>query len=376
MNLRNLLTVFAVWLLLASCTSGTEGIFASIEREQKIVDAGNLSNTSTITHMAEFNGRYYAAGGGALFHRATGTSSWDSTSSLNGTGNRKYVAVGKTTTHLFVLVNEGATATNKVFSSSDASTWTDITPAGFIPVSLVPIRNRDGITSDQLVVTASDFRNVFLISGGSVGSAVDLVTGGGNEITAAAKSGTDYYLVNESRIYHLPNFGSVSVVDTSAFSSLGHGYRGLIILSGTSMDGVYLSTNRGSIVKGTVADIVDNTWTTATILEPAARVGTDTVAFDQFLYQGISGSESLWVGTTFANVSEGYGYGSISTGGVVTKNPPAGTNSNNYTSSKLNSYTTPLLFMGGAAPNGTYFLGTAAHGLWSWDPVNKSWSPQ
>jgi len=166
------------------------------------------------------------------------------------------------------------------------------------------------------------------------------------------------------------------VVDTSAFSSLGHGYRGLIILSGTSMDGVYLSTNRGSIVKGTVADIVDNTWTTATILEPAARVGTDTVAFDQFLYQGISGSESLWVGTTFANVSEGYGYGSISTGGVVTKNPPAGTNSNNYTSSKLNSYTTPLLFMGGAAPNGTYFLGTAAHGLWSWDPVNKSWSPQ
>ena len=73
MNLRNLLTGLGVLILAASCTSGTEGIFASLEREQKIVSAGGLNTKATVTHMAELNGRYYAAGGGSLFQRAAQT---------------------------------------------------------------------------------------------------------------------------------------------------------------------------------------------------------------------------------------------------------------------------------------------------------------
>lgn len=362
-----------VALSFMSCTSGTGGIFASLEKEQKIVDTGNLSNSATFTHMTEFSGKYYAAGGRSLYTRTVGSSTeWTKTNTFLGTTYESVGAVGSTSSRLYALVNNKGTANNRLLTSSDGATWTDVTPSGIVPAALVPVRKTDGISSDELVMSATDYKTVYLLSGSTAPAAANL-TASGNEITAAVTVGTSYYLVNESRFFYLATWSTPAVEVNSPATDKG--MRGLIAFGAgatgnSTFDGkAFLSTNNGDVYQGTLSAGV---WTAGSNPAVDKTTNSEKIAFGQMLFQATSGNQALWIGVDHAVSYEGYGYAALSTTGALSLLPPSGTDSSNFSSSKLDTYAVPLLFKGSDG----YFLGTWGHGLWLWNSTTQTWSQQ
>jgi hypothetical protein len=383
MKLHNLFPALGVLLVtLGSCTAGTDGIFATIESEKKVEHTGNLSTTSTVTHMTEFNGKYYATGGRALFSRDTSSTTWSATTSINGTSPYYFEAVGSTGNlssggaKLYAIANTGDSSTDALYFSADGSTWTKVDLGTYRPAGLVPVRNNDGQTSEEIVVTASTCDTVWLFTSSTDPSTSQSATGvllassaaGANPITAAAKAAAsgstgEYYLANESFVYYLDaSFANVAKVTT--LPSSPKGYQGLLVLgtaNGGVPAGIYLttrsnSTTGGSVLYGTVSGA---TVTISSTLKSNYQLSSYPVTFNQMLVAG----SGLWVGTGPGTTTAGYeGYGYFNyTSGTWTYDPPSGADSA-YTSADLNTYAIPLLYK--APTSGDYFIGTASHGLW------------
>lgn len=418
MNLRSLSPLFGVLALtLASCTAGSDGIFASIEKEKKVVHTGNLSTTATVTHMTEFNDKYYATGGRALFVRDTSSTTWSSVTSVApaSTVTHYFTAVGSTGTtnattdtppagadpYLYAIANTGETSTNALYYSGDGTNWYKVDLGSYTPSALVPVRNNDGQTSDEVLVTSSGYDHVWILtvatdpSQSLAASAINLANAtaqttsgtvdapGANPITAAAKTSasgthTGYYFANESFVFSSYNPAGANL----AAVTLGSGYKGftgVLYLATTASSvpaGLYLTTKSKSDTGGGLYRLAGtistgSTASTVTTLISDKTLSGYPVSFDQMLLS----TSGLWIGTgpgTTTSGYEGYGYANYNSSDGFSIDPPDGTDSSNFTSSDLNTYAIPLLYKAPTA--GDYFIGTSAHGLWRW--ASSSWEQQ
>lgn len=386
-SLRNFLVYLAVALVTAfvsSCSSSTEGIFASIEREQKIVSLGGLSETATVTSMAELGGtvnRYFASGGKALFSRSTDTSSktWHK-STVSSSPVASVGAVHGGVERLF------AVAEGKLYWSADGSTWTLQTglDAEDRAEALVPLRKGDGYSNNELIVvvsTSASYRKVYRIdSSGALSSAIVLSTENlSAPIHSAATDGSNDYLASESNLWQLTGALTVTSVATSQGSGLD--FSGILYLdSGVesgAFEGFYITTfSRGRSGGGLYKATTSTTPWSFSGLETGVKAASNSnpVGFGGLLYN--SANKSLWLATGATTDVEGAGYMEYLLSTATFLQSPR-TNASNYTSSGLPSMAVGTLFRSSSE---LYFLGTVAHGLWLWDATGTStdrkWSQQ
>lgn len=364
MNLR-ILPLLAAIGLLASCTSGTEGIFASLEREQKIISLGGLSPSATVTSMAESGGKYYATGGKALFSRSTTGTTWDK--STVG-GSTEVQAVGVTASDLWAVAN-------RTLYRLVVDTWTPVAvPGTLAAIDLIPVRSANGHATSELVLVTDDggkANTVFRISGPTVGGALDLkgafadLSAETQTVTSAATDGTNYYLACESFLWKVDS--GFTAATRPAISGIPiSGYRGLIYFSGT----LTVSTRSNGTGGGGLYQITDTTQTTwaFTAIASDVKVDSNPVSFGQFMANATN--SSIWVATESTTTQEGNGYMELD--GTVLSTTP-NTDQSNYKSSILPKSAVGTFFRSSTAE---YFLGTVAHGLWSWNPAAKTWSQQ
>lgn len=205
MSLRTLMTGLAVTLLFASCTSGTTGIFAGLEVEQKIVSTGGLSTTASVSHMAESEpfSKYFITGGQSLFAKAYSATVWTKTT-IPGIPDYTVYAVGATggsttsgmldTTNYgkYVWVVQGSQSDSNypptLYGSADGgSTWAKIAlSGGETPIDLVPIRLAlDGYSTTELIVVTQvslnsgyNVNHFYFISAATSGSTTYTTTSG------------------------------------------------------------------------------------------------------------------------------------------------------------------------------------------------------
>jgi hypothetical protein len=79
------LSLFALLALLAGCVDYQEGLFASIEREERIPES-NLPKESSVFGMVKADGKYYVSLG-KLYERSTSGGDWDSIAPPPGFGD-------------------------------------------------------------------------------------------------------------------------------------------------------------------------------------------------------------------------------------------------------------------------------------------------
>jgi hypothetical protein len=437
MNLRHLPALAAVLVLAASCTSGTSGIFASIEREQAIVSNGGLSKTSTITSMAQLNGtvnKYFATGGKSLFTRSTDPEATAWTATTVG-GNTQVTAVGSTadptttptspasyTPHAVYAVaggglyvtTDGATWAAPTFASGSATIGSNDAPA-----TLIPLVRGDGYTSTDLVLVtgnstlgatdssgtaAVEYGDIYIIQGkagavsgstvpdkliGPITLNVDVTTTSDPstvwkpwvpQLLSAADDGSSYWFLARGSLwtYHYsgtPSTALQPVAGTPA-SALSLRAIGTTLFLGTDVNS-NSSTGGGLYTATSSAGATTLTWT-ALASSVTTSTGSYPVSFRTFLLNPQTGK--LWVGTGSSGTSVvGNGYFEI-TGPTTTPSfskTIVDSNVDNYSSSSLSTQFVGGLFWG-TNQDGTHtmFLGTMAYGLWAWDPATGKWSQQ
>ncbi len=431
MNLRTW-SAIGVILLLVSCSQGTQGIFASIQREQKVKSNGGLSDGATVTHMAEFQGTgaasYYIAGGGTLFHRLTGATDWQPATISAGATYNRFMAVGSAggnTGTLWAVANYDSTGSNKLFSSPDGVNWTAYTGLGNVtPQNLIPIRKSDGYSSDSLLLTVTDntsgslsgsYDQVFIITSSTVGASLAMpaitATVGTTStttnaysfpITGAATDGSGYYyFINNDALYSY-NGGNITRIpgnspmptDTSELN--GHGFYGIAVLPHGTLTGVgngttdlqaVITSTNGTVYWGTLNS---GTWTYVNQVNGIKdKYYGQTVPMGTVILENQTNPAYVWMGTRNLVTNQGAGFVSLSTAGVYALQPPSGTDSDNYNSATTSTITTVssstvtslatsqilLLFK---ASDGSYFAGTATQGLWKWvaSGATGTWSQQ
>ncbi len=391
----------AALLVLASCTQGSQGIFASIEREQKIKSAGGLSKVATVTHMAELNGRYYIAGGAALFQRSSTEAKWHPTEDLPA-GYRQVMSVGRagdvTTGVLYAVANQGSTATNALLSYNGTS-WSvaalpDTSDRAF---SLVPIHSPDGFTSDRLLLTvtpnsANSFQKAYIIdSGGFQATAVDFGFAYGFPATGAAFDGTSgYYIANYDRVFYFNGATTAEVTGADLQPAGGatadaSGFFDVILLPVADFgtwggNPAVVSSTKSTLYWGSLNAGV---WTQKAKLSGVKDEGNSAVLFGPMIYQDQNATKYVWIGTLNATVqtvstNQGAGFASLTPAANAQfaefdLQPPKGTDKDNYNSSLL-----PLsqVWSMTRTSNATYYAGTAAQGLWNWKSTTLEWSQE
>jgi len=245
---------------------------------------------------------------------------------------------------------------------------------------LVPIRASNGYDTTEMVLVTDNggkANTVFRISGATVGATgldlkgsltFDLPIATGAVISAAQDTGNNYYLASESFLWKVDSgFATATLMKGSNLVGIpvtGNG--GLIFHGGKLYVGTISNSTSGGGIYSTDPSLA--TWT-FTALATDVKTGTNPVSFGQFLHNDVNGS--LWIATGATVGQEGTGYMELS-GTTLSQTP--NTDSNNYTSSAIKTFNIGTLFRGKAA--GPYFLGTVAHGLWTWDSTKKIWSQQ
>jgi hypothetical protein len=384
---RLLPLLFPLVLFAASCSPGTEGIFASIEREQKVQSLGGMNKYATITSMAEMTSvtphRYFATGGQALFTRNYGVVQWDKTTVG---GYSTVAAVG--TVGAFGSEKAFAIANGQLWVTSDGATWNTVSVGTDTPYDLIPIRDNGGqFNSEILLVTFHNepstnqpsYQYVYKIdTSGSVTGPVNLLVGSAaslnglsSNVSSAVNDGSNYYLVNQNYLWKIASF-SGSAVQISVSSTDGwptHNLQGILFLS--SSNTLYLSTmsnanNGGAIYSITYTPPSVATSFAFTPLATGISKNSYPVWFTQFLYN--QRNTSLWIATYASTYVQGTGYMEYASGSLSTT---PNTSENNYNSTVLPTSAVGVLYADHeSAPN--YFLGTLAQGLWQWSGSGSS----
>jgi hypothetical protein len=414
MNLRTG-AAFAAVLLLASCTQGTQGIFASIEREQKVKSNGGLSKVATVSHMAELPGAtppttstYFIAGGGALFHRTHAETKWHSSSiTYNGKLYSRFVAVGTVASSpdptLYVVANRDATDSDLVFSSTDGENWTPVTlpdGSGTTPVvaeGLIPIRKDDGYSSDELLLTVTEssgtnqgaYDVVYRIDATNVltqiilpGTTTPTDNGYVFPVRGAAVTGGNYYFIGNDGLYWWaagPSATSLSATQGAMTDIKDNGFSDILLLASNPLPyapagggtQVVLSSTKGAMYWGTLSG---GTWTWESRKTGITGTGGDTAILGKMLYQNSTTPAYVWVGTGNGIVYPGAGFVSLSAADLTVKlQAPAGTDKDNYNSTVLPTSQVLMFFR---TSDGDFYLGTGAEGLWKWTFPARTWSQQ
>ncbi len=404
MNIRSLAALLAVCLVAASCTSGTSGIFASIEREQKVVSLGGIAATATVTSMAELtrgSHQYFLTGGQSMFTRLINTVTWNK---MLVAGSSQVSAVGS----VGAIGNETifAVASNVLYSSTDGSTWTAVPLLqGDIPADLLPVRNADGVSNDQLIVVTYNtavtgqpsYQDVYLIDATGTVNAnpVNLLASVNNLISpdslnglsanpisavytgALGVTGSPYYLASQNYLWRINS--TFNAATTITVTGVSYGYQGLLYLSRNST--LYLSTMSNAGSGGGLYLINSPSANTLafTALVTNQKVTVNPVWFTQFLYNTVN--NSLWIATGSSSSNQGNGYAeyTLSTAGFSTT---PSTNTDNYNSTVLPTSAVGVLWPDHESANWSnpnYFLGTLSQGLWLWSGTGSAtptWTQQ
>jgi len=390
MKIHSTLAVAAVLILATSCSAGTSGIFASIEREQKVVSLGGISKTATVTSMAELTSvsphLYFATGGRSLFIRSAGTVPWNKTTV---DGKPQVIAVGSTggpagahpVETIFAVAANGDGSGATLYKYDQASGLWPSVPGlgGDTPSGLVPIRTSDGYTNDELLLVTyvgspPSYQNVYVINNsGVLGPSINLASGLGSlsaNVTSAVFTGVTYYFASESYLWSSDGT-TANKVATSGGAI--HGYKGLLYFGGT----LYLSTiskdsSGGGLYSATLPSLSFTGIGGSSNNESVKSSSGSPVSFAQFLFN--TTNNSIWVATGATTLTEGTGYMEFTPGSSTLQTTP-NTDSNNYNSTVLPNSAVGVLFAdheSTTSPN--YFLGTFSQGLWGWS--NRTWIQQ
>lgn len=366
--------------LAASCTSGTDGIFASIESEEKIVSNGGLSETATVTHMAESTtlNKYFATGGRALFSRDTAATKW-SKSTVGGSS--EVAAVGASGTLVW------AVADGTLYASPDGDTWTaqSLDDSSDQVVNLVPVRMADGYSADDLVVVTKDsddsLSRVYFIDGGTLNTTgVDLTAAnaaGGTlsaGVISAVTDGTVYYLASENYLWSV-NSTFTTATKLTIDDGPNTGYQGLLYFGSTEtlyLTTMSIDTTGGGIYSASVTAGTEATSVSFDGIKTNAKTSSSyPVWFTSMIYNATAGV--FWVATGASTSTEGTGFAQVTQSGGYSLIPTStSVNVSNYKSSDLPSSVISCLFQGSTG----YFVGTVAHGLWYWKESSKKLSQQ
>ncbi len=380
------LLLLAILILATGCSPGTEGIFASIEREQKVQSLGGMNKYATITSMAELTAstphRYFATGGRALFTRPLGAVQWDQ---MKVGGNAEILSVGSVTDALGTGKAVFAIAGGTLWQNTNGTEagWTSvfstIASGGDTPVTLIPIRSTDGKWSQELLVVTTNvsnsYQNVYRINTTdgttmNVTAPLNLASAAGmgtlsTGVTSAATDGTNYYLVNQSFLWTVnSSFTSATKITVSGVDHVA--YQGVLYLGTT----LYLSTMSNAGSGGglyTVGSPSGGGFSFGKLTSDSTEVDKNSypVWFTQFLYN--QRNTSIWIATYSSTYTQGTGYMEYSSGTLHTT--PI-TSENNYNSTVLPTSAVGVLFADYEGPN--YFLGTLSQGLWQWSGTGSS----
>ena len=400
---------FLVWsaaallLLLASCTQGTSGIFASVEREKRVTSTGGLSSDATVTHMAQFSvmvgsvatSTYFIAGGGALFHRTYTETDWHSqTINFNGHVYNHFMGVGLvddgTTPTLYAIANYDSTSSNKLFRSTDGTTW-NVVPLLSTQAAgtLVAVHEDNGFASKRLLLNVSQanpgddptYQYVYVIS---TGGAVDLTTA-----TAVSLGSTPYtfpvtgatYDSNQSLYYFVNAFvlfesnGSTATAVTGGIVNSNTDFQDVMVLN-PALDGTnnaIISSQRGALYWGVLSGI---SWTDGASHTNLIDSSSDRIRFGQMIYESLAGNQRVWIGTLNGVTAAGAGFASLTNTWGYSVQPPSGTDTDNYNSTVLPTSQILMFYKDTANPPNNYFAGTASEGLWKWSPTDQTWSQE
>lgn len=379
-----------------SCSSATDGIFATIESEQKIVSNGNLSDTATVGHMVRFNSNYYVSSGRLLYSRSVSDSNSWTGSTIDGSDEVQAVGTTDAGGKLW------AVAGNALYSSTDGSTWTSVSLANSKdePIDLVPIMSADGYSVYGLLVVTRDTSNndsysrvYYIDASDSLQSTATALTGLteasnsstktgtfiSSEVTAAVYDGSStFFFCNESYLFSTTDFTSTTKL-LSISSGPETGYQGLLYLSSKSklyMTTLSVDTTGGGIYYAndiTGADPDSITW--KTIKSDAQSSSSYPVWFGNMIYNPAIGV--IWIGTGYGTATYGNGFAQLTTSGTYSLIPTT-TSLNSvstYTSSDLYDAPVPTFFVDTSASNNA-FIGTVAYGLWKWTSSTKALSQQ
>jgi hypothetical protein len=407
------LLAVAVLVLAASCTSGTSGIFASLEREQKIVSLGGLSTTASVTSMAELTGvtphLYFLTGGQNLFTKQAGTVTWNSTTVA---GNSQVAAVGSVggpgSSNSETVY---AVANSTLYKTIDGSNWNVVPLTGSdFAFNLVPIRNSDGVSSTELLVVAQQ-NDSYSNNAGDAGSTPDnvdvyIISAAGSlsnpisiqysvqqtftnpntpfegisapVLTAVKLTTNSYYFADETYIWYC-NGTSASLVNVGG-SAPNTGYQGLLYLLNTTNNAVtntlYLSTMSINTTGGSLYSATPSGTTLNFALIPysggAVYVNSRPVWLTQLLYE--TEFNTLWIATGASTAYQGTGYIEYNPSNTDIYIPPSTTDSSNYNSSVLPTSAVGVLWADHETTT-TYFLGTLSQGLWAWNGTTNTSDP-
>lgn len=393
-----------------SCTYGTDGIFYSLENEEKVYTANGINSNVTVLSMAERGNYLYIACGPKFYSRIKNTITWVGFN-LGGQEFAYAVAQGNAAT-LWAITGPASTGnTNYLYYTNDDSNWISYDYAAHgisgTPVNLIPITGPDGYSmvgqsasGGCILVTVNpvtnDYSSAYILKGnGDTPIKIDLLTpaktvtasltGVGNPITSAAYDGNYYYLANKSFIWFAnPTTGAALLLTYASFgTTLGNGFNTICFVDNSKLRSSGLpvyptnigTDNRTGYVYsvGLSSDSTNNN-SLIFLFKPAdpstptnLNAPTPAISLSSSLYSSAINATSMVMDNYALLIGgRGVGYGELSGNLTFSKPTSASTSTSNYFSTILSSATVSVMYY--SVNENKLFLGASGNGLWSRDP--------
>ena len=386
------LSLLALLALLAGCVDYQEGLFASIEREEKIPES-NLPKESSVFGMVRADNKYYVSLG-KLYERGVSGGDWDSIGPPPGFSDSLAAdivdidptdeAVGP----IYVAYNDYELNGSGVFIlDTTTDTWgsgnlytggneiEDIQDLFSVNGELFMAVRDSGGNYDLLwydtAALPDPVWNVVVNNQTRIiaGTFAATVPAGGNV------AGNSYVFLSRTHVYHIAEgslTGSPALSSETPESAFGtnpfnhtENFGGILYVSGTALaDGLYISSRQGHIYYSNGGG-----WTKSST--DADRPYTGMVFFPEL--DGNDPPGGVVVGiqdlTTPADPTEEGGYYELPGGGVGTIVAPEG---NGYGTAEMSETTVIDFFVDAGTTPKALFVLTQGQGLWRGEYGNSS----
>lgn len=255
------LTLLALFGL-ASCSNPTQGMYYSIEKEQKTEDASSvLPNTLEVTGMTVFDDSLWVSAK-RLYKKSGSEWTKEPDPEVGGNGYPEILDVASTSSHLFVIASSKS-GTVKILSKGVGDTeFTQISsPAAGTPSSLESIQGDDSRVILNVYLSAGSYQTHSLQSTGVSAPLLPTAETHSSPVVQGALSAGNYYLVNRSRLYSGNSLTAELTQEAFSSSDVSLGNIGGLVVTSLFTDGVtdqiILSSSKGKLFARNSA----NSWT-------------------------------------------------------------------------------------------------------------------
>ncbi len=361
------LSLIAALALLAGCVDYQEGLFASIEREERIPES-NLPKESSVFGMVRANGKYYASLG-KLYERNVGGGDWDSIGPPPGFSDSLAIDIVDVGGTIYVAYNDYELDGSGVFI---LDTTTDTWGSGNLYDGGKQITDLFSVNGEIFAAVGdpSDSGGTYDLLHHTVGTSwTTEITAGpriiaGTHLSNAIHGPSNYVFLSRTRVHT----GALGALGTAQLPSVAfdgifqdnEDFGGILHVSGP--DDLYISSRKGHIYYSD-----GTTWTKSST--DSERPYTGMAFFPQL----DGGTGGVVVGiqdlqTTTDPTEEG-GYYELPGGGVGSIVTPEG---NGYATTDMSETTVIDFFVDtGETPNALFVL-TQGQGLWRGEYGNSS----